>query len=87
MRMLRNRRHPRGGCESSGQYAAASACSPTAVQPFCSLCQLPPEAWLRLSLAHASLTVLKIGTDGRVSLLALGDTGGLPSALITRSNH
>ena len=45
--------------------------------------QLPPEAWLRMSLPHASITQLDIKSDGSVSLRCLGDAGHLPAELVT----
>eukprot|EP00906_Rhabdomonas_costata_P035849 RCo050350 len=45
--------------------------------------QLPPEAWLRLSLPHASFTMLSIYGDGTVRLLELGNSGHLPPEMIT----
>jgi serine/threonine-protein phosphatase PGAM5 len=45
--------------------------------------QLPPEAWLRLAVSNASVTVLHIYPSGRVSLYSLGDVGHLPPSLIT----
>merc|ERR1712241_1600241 len=41
----------------------------------CRALQLPPEAWGRISLKHASLTILTIGSTGRVSLRCLGEAG------------
>ena len=52
----------------------------------CRALQLPPEAWLRISLAHGSVTLLAVRPSGHVSLLALGDTAAMPTALVTRSN-
>ena len=49
----------------------------------CRALQLPPEAWLRMSLPHASITQLDIKSDGSVSLRCLGDAGHLPAELIT----
>ena len=49
----------------------------------CRALQLPPEAWLRMSLPHASITQLDIKSDGSVSLRCLGDSGHLPAELIT----
>ena len=49
----------------------------------CRALQLPPEAWLRISLPHASLTHLVIRPNGDVSLRMLGDVGHLPSAMVT----
>jgi len=47
--------------------------------------QFPPEAWLRLSLRHASLTWLVIRPDGRVHLRAFGEAGHLPPNKLTTS--
>lgn len=45
--------------------------------------QFPPEAWLRLSLNHASITWISITPSGRVILRTLGDSGHIPANLIT----
>lgn len=45
--------------------------------------QLPPEAWLRTSVANASVTVISIGPTGLVSLRCMGETGHFPPDLIT----
>lgn len=44
----------------------------------CRALQLPPEAWLRISLAHASITWIVIRPSGRVILKTLGDSGHMP---------
>ncbi|KAJ1629356.1 histidine phosphatase superfamily, partial [Pavlovales sp. CCMP2436] len=44
----------------------------------CRALQLPPEAWLRMSLPHGSLTTLCVYPVGRVSLQGFGDAGHLP---------
>lgn len=44
---------------------------------FCRALQLPPEAWLRLSLFNCSLTYLMIKPNGIVSCRLLGDIGHL----------
>lgn len=41
--------------------------------------QLPPEAWLRMSLRHGSITWVSITSGGRVALRALGDCGYMPA--------
>lgn len=43
----------------------------------CRALQLPPQAWLRMSIAHCGITIFAIRQDGRVSLRAMGDTGHL----------
>ena len=45
----------------------------------CRALQLPPEAWLRLSLKHGSITCLSIYPDGFVTLKCLGEAGHIPS--------
>ena len=44
---------------------------------FCRALQLPPEAWLRLSIFNCSLTYLTIRPTGTVSCRMLGDIGHL----------
>lgn len=50
----------------------------------CRVLQFPPEGWLRMSVAHCSITAVTIKPNGRVTLRCLGDTGHLPPYLITR---
>ncbi|CAH8576387.1 unnamed protein product [Schistosoma turkestanicum] len=45
--------------------------------------QFPPEAWIRFSLDHGSITWLVIRPDGRVTLRWLGNSGHMPPELIT----
>ncbi|XP_064621018.1 serine/threonine-protein phosphatase PGAM5, mitochondrial-like isoform X2 [Lineus longissimus] len=49
----------------------------------CRALQFPPEAWLRLSLYHASITYMTIRPSGRVGLRTLGDAGFLPADKLT----
>lgn len=49
----------------------------------CRALQLPPEAWLRISLHHGSITWVTIRPSGRVTLRTLGDSGFMPPAKIT----
>lgn len=49
----------------------------------CRALQLPPEAWLRFSLPHASITHLVVRSSGHTSLRALGDAGHLPPHLLS----
>jgi len=44
----------------------------------CRALQLPPEAWLRISLRHGSITHLVVSPKGSVSLRTLGDSGYMP---------
>lgn len=49
----------------------------------CRALQLPPEAWMRISLAHCSISVLQIYPNGDVRLRTLGDVGHFPIDMIT----
>jgi serine/threonine-protein phosphatase PGAM5 len=44
---------------------------------FCRALQLPPEAWLRMSIFNCSLTYLMVRPTGTVSARMLGDIGHL----------
>lgn len=50
----------------------------------CRALQLPPEAWLRLSLPHCSTSIVKITPLGDVTLQALGCAGHMPMEMITK---
>lgn len=51
----------------------------------CRALQFPPEAWLRMSLHHASLSWITIYPNGKVILRLLGDCGHIPpNALSTK---
>ena len=49
----------------------------------CRALQNAPEAWLRMSLPHASLTHLVVKPNGDVNLRALGDAGHLPPEMVS----
>lgn len=49
----------------------------------CRALQFPPEAWLRITINHASITWLTIGPSGNVSIKYLGDTGFIPAQYLT----
>ncbi|KAM8961568.1 serine/threonine-protein phosphatase PGAM5, mitochondrial-like isoform 1-T1 [Pelodytes ibericus] len=51
----------------------------------CRALQLPPEAWLRMSLNNGSITYLVIRPNGNVALRMLGDSGFMPPEKITRT--
>lgn len=42
-----------------------------------------PEAWLGMSIANCSLTVVRVAPEGAIQLLAFGDVGHLPPELRT----
>ncbi|MFZ2492251.1 MAG: histidine phosphatase family protein [Thermoanaerobaculia bacterium] len=41
------------------------------------------EAWLEMSIGHASLTQIRIEPDGRFKVISVGDTGHIPPNLLT----
>ncbi|VDP28761.1 unnamed protein product [Schistosoma margrebowiei] len=49
----------------------------------CRALQFPPEAWIRFSLDHGSITWLVVRPDGRVTLRWLGNSGHMPPELIS----
>ncbi|GFU41484.1 hypothetical protein NPIL_690381 [Nephila pilipes] len=49
----------------------------------CRLLQFPPEAWMRFSLHHCSITWIVIVPSGRVGVYAIGDSGFLPEGFLT----
>ncbi|XP_008548399.1 serine/threonine-protein phosphatase PGAM5, mitochondrial [Microplitis demolitor] len=51
----------------------------------CRALQFPPEAWLRLSLKHASITWVSIHPSGRVTLRGFGDAGHMLPEYLTSS--
>lgn len=51
----------------------------------CRSLQLPPEAWLRMSLANGSMTRVVIRPNGKVHLRELGNSGHLPPDKVTFS--
>ena len=71
--------------QSTGEDALPQS-SPTPRVSVVTAAASPPEAWLRVSLAHGSITLLAVWPSGKVSLLALGDTAALPTDQVTRSN-
>ncbi|KAM4052662.1 serine/threonine-protein phosphatase PGAM5, mitochondrial isoform 2-T2 [Anomaloglossus baeobatrachus] len=51
----------------------------------CRALQLPPEAWLRMSLNNGSITYLVVRPSGNVSLRMLGDSGFMPPDKLSRT--
>jgi serine/threonine-protein phosphatase PGAM5 len=41
------------------------------------------RAWLGMSVPHASLTVIQVQADGSMKVLAVGDSGHIPSPLLS----
>lgn len=48
--------------------------------------QLPPEAWLRLTMPHCSITSLKMYQNGLVTMMCHGSCSHLPPGMITTRN-
>ncbi|KAM8960727.1 serine/threonine-protein phosphatase PGAM5, mitochondrial-like [Pelodytes ibericus] len=53
----------------------------------CRALQLPPEAWLRMSLYHGSITKLVIHHNGDVTLEMVGDVGFMPRENLSKHIH
>ncbi|XP_063226676.1 serine/threonine-protein phosphatase PGAM5, mitochondrial-like isoform X2 [Bacillus rossius redtenbacheri] len=53
----------------------------------CRALQLPPEAWLRMSLHHASITWLTLYPNGRVALRCYSDAGHMPPCVMSSSGQ
>ncbi|XP_073484612.1 serine/threonine-protein phosphatase PGAM5, mitochondrial-like isoform X2 [Aquarana catesbeiana] len=51
----------------------------------CRALQIPPEAWLRMSLNNGSISYLVIRPTGNVCLRMLGDSGFMPPEKISRT--
>ncbi|XP_071552689.1 serine/threonine-protein phosphatase PGAM5, mitochondrial-like isoform X2 [Panulirus ornatus] len=51
----------------------------------CRALQLPPEAWLRMTLHNGSMTHIVIRPDGRVGLWQLGECGYMPPEKLSRT--
>ena len=45
--------------------------------------KVDPRAWAGMSVAHASLTVIEVRPDGSARVLAVGDSGHIPSPLVS----
>ena len=43
-------------------------------------------AWLGMSVAHASLTTIRVNADGSVKLLGVGDSGHIPANIVTSAS-
>lgn len=42
-----------------------------------------PQAWLEMSVGHASVTVIRVEPDGRMKVISVGDVGHIPPGLLT----
>jgi serine/threonine-protein phosphatase PGAM5 len=73
-------------CESAEQDEhVVVVCHANVIRYFvCRALQLPPEAWLRMSLPHCSLTTLCVHPGGRVSMHGFGDAGHLDPTQLSK---
>lgn len=46
-----------------------------------------PQAWLGLSVAHCSLTIIQVSPSGAFKVLAVGDSGHIPPKLLSGLAH
>nr|CAB3264802.1 serine/threonine-protein phosphatase PGAM5, mitochondrial-like [Phallusia mammillata] len=51
----------------------------------CRSMQVAPEAWLRMSLHHGSITLISIHPDGFVTVKSIGEAGHIPKDKLTTS--
>jgi len=49
----------------------------------CRVLQVEPAAWLQMSIANCSLTVVQVRRDGSLKLVAFADSGHIPYAMTT----
>jgi serine/threonine-protein phosphatase PGAM5 len=45
--------------------------------------KVDPRSWAGMSVAHASLTIIQVQPDGSMKVLAVGDSGHIPSPLLS----
>ncbi|XP_066603584.1 serine/threonine-protein phosphatase PGAM5, mitochondrial-like [Prorops nasuta] len=75
--------HRADPCQEKDSYTVL-VCHANVIRYFvCRALQFPPEAWLRISLNHASITWLTIQPSGRVTLRCLGETGHMEPEIVT----
>ncbi|XP_056640483.1 serine/threonine-protein phosphatase PGAM5, mitochondrial-like isoform X2 [Diorhabda carinulata] len=74
----------RADCSQEKDSYTVLVCHANVIRYFvCRALQFPAEAWLRLSINHASITWISITPSGRCILRVLGDTGHMPPNVIT----
>jgi serine/threonine-protein phosphatase PGAM5 len=77
----------RADCHQKADSYTMLVCHANVIRYFvCRALQFPSEAWLRLSLHHASITWISIQPSGRVILRLYGDCGHMPPDFVTTSN-
>ena len=73
--------------EGDGEPCAARdlvVCHGNVIRWFvCSALDVETMAWMGMSIANCSLTVIRIDENGRIKLVSFGDVGHLPPAMTT----
>ena len=74
--------------ESTAPEKAVIVCHGNVIRYFiCRGLQLPPTAWLSMTLPHCSVSQLHIRAGGTTGTRGIGETGFLPPNLVTVSNE
>ena len=75
----------RGEPEQDFESNDVIVCHANVIRYFvCRALQIPPESWLRQSLAHGSITWIRVSPSGNVSLRCLGESGFVPMEKVSR---
>ena len=74
---------PKSSVPFEGLYSSSTEILITGLFVLFRALQFPPEAWLRISLNHASLTWIHIRPDGRVGIRSMGEAGHMPANKIS----
>lgn len=73
--------------ESDEQETSVIVCHGNVIRYFwCRGLQLPPAAWLHLTVSHCSITQMHMRSTGTVGSRGLGQNGFLPNDLVTFNN-
>ncbi|XP_056008683.1 serine/threonine-protein phosphatase PGAM5, mitochondrial-like [Ostrea edulis] len=74
----------RADCRQSSDSYEIIVCHANIIRYFvCRSLQLPPEAWNRMGLNHASITWVRIRPTGQVTMLQYGDSGFIPAEQVS----
>lgn len=70
--------------EEKSNYTTLLVCHGNVIRYFvCRALQIAPENWLRFSVYNASITILDVYSNGRISLKVMGDVGFLEADKVT----
>ncbi len=77
----------RAPLEEEESYSTILVCHGNVIRYLvCRAIQQDPAGWLRMAVAHSSITVLNVYPTGKVSLTSLGDAGFMHPDLVTIRN-